>query len=161
MARDDSTPLAAVGRGLLAGVAGTAAMTVYQGLVARLQRRSGDLGSNSQQDPWERASAPAKVGRRLIEAVLQTKLGPQWIPVRRDAARDRGAVRVPRVTDRGLRRRALRRVGMTPPCRSPSPVMRLDWKEARRRKAAFAHPASAGPLRALSISDQYWHYYGG
>ncbi len=75
------TPLAALGRGILAGIAGTAVMTAYQELVARLQGSSEGSGADEQQDPWENASAPAQVGRRLIEGVFQTKLGPNWIPV--------------------------------------------------------------------------------
>lgn len=53
-----TSPLAAVGKGLVAGMAGTAAMTGYQLVVAKLR----DSGSSS---------APAEVGRRVIEGVFQ------------------------------------------------------------------------------------------
>jgi hypothetical protein len=70
------TPLGAVARGLLAGVAGTAAMTAWQELSAKLQS-SGDEGGGSSdkaEDPWEEASAPAKVGRRIIEGVFHKEV---------------------------------------------------------------------------------------
>ena len=78
--RARATPLAALGRGLIAGTAGTVAMTAYQELVARL-KGSSDSGAGEQQDPWESAPAPAQVGRRLIEALFQTSLDARWAPV--------------------------------------------------------------------------------
>jgi len=59
--RAQTSPLAAVGKGLVAGAAGTAAMTGYQLAVAKLR------GSGS-------SSAPAEVGRRIIEGVFQRKV---------------------------------------------------------------------------------------
>lgn len=56
-----TSPLAAVGRGLAAGAVGTAAMTGYQLAVAKLR----DSGSSS---------APAEVGRRIIEGVFQREV---------------------------------------------------------------------------------------
>ncbi len=53
----DSTPLEAVGKGILAGAAGTAVMTGYQLAIAKLR------GTGS-------SSAPAEVGKRIIEGVL-------------------------------------------------------------------------------------------
>lgn len=57
---DDVTPLGAIGRGLAAGFVGTAAMTVWQLLAARLQSSGGEPGNPSPEpkDPWEEASAP-------------------------------------------------------------------------------------------------------
>lgn len=80
------TPLGAVARGLAAGVAGTAAMTAAQELSMRLQPSGGgeeDGGQEQgqqQSDPWEQASAPAKVARRLIEGVFQREVSPDAIP---------------------------------------------------------------------------------
>lgn len=53
-----TAPLAAVNRGIVAGAAGTALMTGYQLVVAKLRGR----GSSS---------APAEVGKRIIEAVFK------------------------------------------------------------------------------------------
>jgi len=56
-------------RGAVAGLAGTAAMTAWQELSAKL--RSSDGGSEKSQtpDPWQEAPAPAKVGRLLLGAL--------------------------------------------------------------------------------------------
>jgi hypothetical protein len=74
-----------VARGLLAGAAGTAAMTGYQSLVARLRGGGGDgedgggSGDGRPADPWEEAPAPARVARRLIEGVLHRPIPPERI----------------------------------------------------------------------------------
>ncbi len=75
-----STPLAALRRGLLAGVVGTAAMTAWQELSAKLQS-STDGGGGGSDDPWEQASAPAKVGKRIGEGVFQHEVSSELIPV--------------------------------------------------------------------------------
>ena len=84
MSTSSATPLAALGRGIVSGLAGTAVMTAWQELSARLQSSGGESGNgdaNQQpQDPWESASAPAKVARRIIEGVLQHEAPPEWIP---------------------------------------------------------------------------------
>ena len=74
------TPLGAVARGLAAGVVGTGAMTLAQMAYAKLQPPS-DPGATPPQDPWEEASAPAKVGRRIIEGVFQREVSPERIPL--------------------------------------------------------------------------------
>jgi hypothetical protein len=56
------TPLGALGRGLLAGIAGTAAMTAYQELLS-------DDG-DPKEPSWEDAPAPAKVARRVLKGVF-------------------------------------------------------------------------------------------
>jgi len=71
------TPIGAVGRGLVAGFAGTAAMTAWQELSARLRSDGAPEEQGLQQppeDPWASASAPAKVGRRIIEGVFHRQL---------------------------------------------------------------------------------------
>ncbi len=86
------TPLGAIARGLAAGVVGTALMTVAQELSARLpssgdsqpqgddSEQQGDLGS-APADPWEQASMPAQVARRISEGVFHHEVSPDKIPV--------------------------------------------------------------------------------
>ncbi len=86
MSKSNMTPLGAVGRGIVAGVAGTAAMTGWQELSARLQASGGEAeGADGEgeepEDPWEQASAPAKVARRMIEGVFQREVPAEWIPI--------------------------------------------------------------------------------
>lgn len=71
------TPLGAIGRGLLAGAVGTAAMTAWQTLSAKLQdsgEEPGGSSSEESQDPWAQASAPAKVARRVAEGVFEAEI---------------------------------------------------------------------------------------
>jgi hypothetical protein len=86
------TPLAAVARGLLAGTVGTAAMTTWQELAARLQARQspdqddGDAHDASRRESgdesaWEQASAPAQVARRIAEGVFDVRVPATLIPV--------------------------------------------------------------------------------
>ena len=67
-------------RGVLAGVAGTAAMTAHQELRQRLSDEQGDGGQGEQSDPWESAPAPARVGKRLIEGLLHRPVPASAIP---------------------------------------------------------------------------------
>jgi hypothetical protein len=82
--RSELTPLGAVARGLAAGVVGTGCMTAWQTLSAKLQ------GSGAQQDgeqsepakdPWEEASAPAKVAKRIGEGVFHKDVPADLIPL--------------------------------------------------------------------------------
>lgn len=76
------TPMGAVGRGLVAGVAGTAAMTAWQELSARLMSADEDGGEEAEpRDPWEQASAPAKVAKRIGEGVFQREVSSDLIPL--------------------------------------------------------------------------------
>lgn len=79
-----TSPLGAVLRGLAAGVAGTAAMTATQELSIRLQSSGEDgseqPGAQQQTDPWEQASMPAKVARRIIEGVFHKTAPAESIP---------------------------------------------------------------------------------
>src|SRR5262249_41879205 len=67
---------AAAGKGLLAGLAGTAAMTVWQELAAKLQPAGGgDSESHgSASDPWEGAPAPARVAKLIGEEVFHLEV---------------------------------------------------------------------------------------
>lgn len=81
--RAQTTPLGALGRGLLAGVAGTTAMTAWQELSSRLQA-SGSSGSSKrveEESLWASAPAPAKVTKRLIEALFRREVRPERIPL--------------------------------------------------------------------------------
>jgi uncharacterized membrane protein YagU involved in acid resistance len=85
--RSTISPLGAVTRGLVAGVAGTAVMTAWQELSARLQSPGdGDVGEGQPpderaepSDPWETASAPAQVARRAVSAFLQSDIPAERI----------------------------------------------------------------------------------
>ncbi|HEV2772724.1 MAG TPA: hypothetical protein VGV57_07860 [Thermoleophilaceae bacterium] len=90
--RTQSTPLGAISRGLAAGLIGTAVMTAVQELWAKLQSSQttehaggGEQGDVDQepdaQDPWEQASMPAQVARRVIEGVFHKEVSPKLVPV--------------------------------------------------------------------------------
>lgn len=80
-------PFGAVVRGLAAGAFGTALMTGWQGLTMKLRSSSEDStrrgetepGGPEQDDPWQRASAPAKVGRKILEGVFDYEVPPEGI----------------------------------------------------------------------------------
>ena len=65
-------------RGLVAGVAGTAAMTAWQELSSRLQGGQ-ESGAPPPADPWEAAPAPAKVARKFATDVLGRDVSPDRI----------------------------------------------------------------------------------
>jgi hypothetical protein len=74
-----STPIGAMGRGLLAGAAGTAAMDTF--LFARYRRDGGrsrawEWESSAGVTDWEQAPAPAHVGKRLVEGLFGVELPP-------------------------------------------------------------------------------------
>jgi hypothetical protein len=60
-------------KGILAGLGGTAAMTVHQ----RLRQGASSGGEPS----WDDAPAPAEVARRLIEGLFQVKVPAERIPL--------------------------------------------------------------------------------
>jgi hypothetical protein len=73
------TPLGAIARGLVAGAAGTLAMDLVW--FARHRRGGGTDGFAAWEfsaglDGWERAPAPAHVGKRLVEGVFDVRLAP-------------------------------------------------------------------------------------
>lgn len=78
------TPLSAVARGVAAGIAGTGLMTAWQLLSARLQSSAEEQSAEADQsgdDPWESASAPAKVAKRISEGVLDQPVSADRIPL--------------------------------------------------------------------------------
>jgi hypothetical protein len=73
------TPVGAIGRGLLAGTLGTAAMDAL--LFARYRRGGGERRLREWElsadvSSWEQAPAPAQVGRRLVEGLFELELPP-------------------------------------------------------------------------------------
>lgn len=79
MSKNEMSPLGAVARGLATGVVATGVMTIAQELVAKLQS-SGGGGGGDEPPSWDDASAPAEVGRRIIEGVFQKDAPPEMIP---------------------------------------------------------------------------------
>jgi hypothetical protein len=74
-----ATPVGAIGRGLVAGALGTAAMDAL--LFSRYRRGGGtdhfgDWETSASVSTWEQAPAPAQVGRRLVEGLFDRKLPP-------------------------------------------------------------------------------------
>lgn len=79
------TPLAALARGIVAGAAGTGAMTGWQTLAMRVQSEGGGERSNGEaaagdESAWEQASTPAKVAQRIAEGVFHAHIPARWIP---------------------------------------------------------------------------------
>jgi hypothetical protein len=73
-----TSPLGALGRGVVAGLAGTAAMTAYQTIVA--VRRGSSVEETVAPEPpdtWEDAPAPAQVGYRFLHGVFRRDASPQ------------------------------------------------------------------------------------
>jgi hypothetical protein len=78
------TPLGAVGRGLIAGAVGTAAMDLLW--FHRYKRGGGEVGFlswefSSGRCSWEQAPAPAQIGKRLVEGVFQVEIPPKRAPL--------------------------------------------------------------------------------
>jgi hypothetical protein len=82
MTTSTATPLAAIGRGLLAGAAGTLAIDTL--LFARYRRGGGACPFGVWEfsvglDDWADAPAPAQVGRRLVEGITQRELSARRV----------------------------------------------------------------------------------
>lgn len=57
----------AIARGIAAGLVGTACMTAWQELSARLRRHMQPKTMREGEDPWQRAPAPARLAKMVIE----------------------------------------------------------------------------------------------
>lgn len=67
-----STLFGRAARGLVAGVIGTATMTAWQELSAKLQGGQDEASQDSEpSDPWAEASPPAQVGRMILQGLGQ------------------------------------------------------------------------------------------
>jgi len=82
--RQPATPLGAIVRGYAAGAAGIVAMDLL--MYGRYRRAGGeqalaDWEFSAGLDGWEKAAAPAQVGRRLVEGLFQVELDPRWARV--------------------------------------------------------------------------------
>jgi hypothetical protein len=80
LSRSAVTPLGAIGRGLVAGAAGTLTMDVV--LYARYRRSGGKKRFLAWEffsglSDWQEALVPGQVGKRLFEGFFQKKLPPQ------------------------------------------------------------------------------------
>jgi hypothetical protein len=74
------TPFGAVIRGLVSGAAGTLAMDISRYVRYRLKggdERFLDWELSAGLDSWEKAPAPAQLGRRVVEGVFQREVPPQ------------------------------------------------------------------------------------
>lgn len=77
----------ALGRGLAAGLVGTAAMTALQEVMAARRRRAAAQtaaagnGSESPEDPWAKAPAPAQLARMAIRGVIGRDVPAERIPL--------------------------------------------------------------------------------
>jgi hypothetical protein len=68
-------------RGVAAGVVGTAFMTAWQEIVAHLRRHSTPKMMRQDEDPWEKAPAPAQIGRLAVKVVLRRDVPTKYIPL--------------------------------------------------------------------------------
>jgi len=75
------SPFGALAVGIGAGVVGTTFMTAWQELAARLRHSMTVKHMVGEEDPWERAPAPARVGRLLVQTVLGRDVPPERIPL--------------------------------------------------------------------------------
>ncbi|MGH3033680.1 MAG: hypothetical protein ACRDON_03875 [Gaiellaceae bacterium] len=73
------SPLGALAIGVGAGFIGTGFMTAWQETVARLKRSMTVKHMAGEEDPWEHAPAPARVGRLLVQTVLRRDVPPERI----------------------------------------------------------------------------------
>ena len=73
--------LTAVGKGLLAGLAGTALMTAYQEAVARAQGRSAAAEQLKEPRTWAEAPAPAQLAKKVSEGVLHKRVTKRQAPL--------------------------------------------------------------------------------
>jgi uncharacterized membrane protein YagU involved in acid resistance len=72
---------ATVTRGLVAGLAGTAAMTLYQEAVARARGRSALAENLREPRTWAEAPAPAQLAKKVSEGVLHQRVVKRQAPL--------------------------------------------------------------------------------
>jgi hypothetical protein len=75
------SPVGALTLGVGAGVIGTGFMTAWQEIAARLRRSMTVKHMAGEEDPWQRAPAPAQVGRRLVQLAFRRDVPSERIPL--------------------------------------------------------------------------------
>jgi hypothetical protein len=77
------TPAGALGRGLVAGLVGTACMTALQEVMAKRRRAAMPVPMRDFEDadPWSHAPAPAQLAKRVVEGVLHRDVPVERIPL--------------------------------------------------------------------------------
>jgi uncharacterized membrane protein YagU involved in acid resistance len=84
MTREGTSPLGVLARGVAAGLIGTAAMTSWQEIAAKLKKRTMvDVEERYREDvdPWEKAPAPAQLAKRVLEALFKVEVPAERIPL--------------------------------------------------------------------------------
>jgi hypothetical protein len=78
-----SNSIGLASRGVAAGIVGTAFMTAWQEIVAHFRRHSMPKVLHQEENayPWEKAPAPAQVGRLFVKGVLKRDVPPARIPL--------------------------------------------------------------------------------
>lgn len=71
----------AIGKGVLAGFAGTALMTAYQEAVSRARGRSATAEQLKEPRTWAEAPAPAQVAKKVSEGVFNKRVVKRQAPV--------------------------------------------------------------------------------
>lgn len=75
-------PLEALGAGLLAGAAGTVAMTAAQEAAGWIRSgQSSTLAGLRQPRTWAEAPAPAEIGRRVLQGVFDRRVTKKQVPL--------------------------------------------------------------------------------
>ena len=76
-----SGALTAVGKGLLAGLAGTALMAAYREAVGRTKGRSVAAEQLKEPRTWAEAPAPAQLAKKISEGVLHKRVTKRQVPL--------------------------------------------------------------------------------
>jgi hypothetical protein len=76
-----SGALTAIGKGVLAGVAGTALMTAYQEAVSRAGGKSATAEQLKEPRTWAEAPAPAQLAKRVSEGLLNKRIVKRQAPL--------------------------------------------------------------------------------
>jgi hypothetical protein len=76
-----SGALRSVGKGVLAGVAGTALMTAYQEGVARARGKSAAAEQLKEPRTWAEAPAPAQLAKRVSEGLFNKRVVKRQAPL--------------------------------------------------------------------------------
>jgi hypothetical protein len=81
MPKGASSMSVALARGLLAGLAGTAAMTLYQEAVGRARGTSALAANLKEPRTWSDAPAPARLAKKVSEGLLHKRVVKRQAPL--------------------------------------------------------------------------------